>query len=115
MLALIESAELETWEIKMYKKNIAYLDEFALNNVLERACWLENVTTKQQAALMYQRVGWELWQLEECNFRNYNTAVSVGVLDAAVAWDASCGRFMLKRNVDVEKMQQDCSMRLNRF
>ena len=37
---------------------------------------------------MYQRVGWELRQLEECNFPNYNTEVLVGVLDAAVEW---CG------------------------
>ena len=116
---MIEAAEtpacpkvhkLEDWEIKMCKKNIAYLDEFPLYIVLERACWLENVTTRNQAALMYQRVGWELRQLEGCNFPNYNTELSVGVLDAAVEWSDARGRFVLKRNVNVEKMRQDCSM-----
>ena len=107
MLALIESAELETWEIKMYKKNIAYLHEFALNLALERSTWLENVTTKQQAALRYQQVGYELRQIEGCNFPNYNTEMSVGVLDAAVEWSDTRGRFLLKSNVNVEKMRED--------
>ena len=104
---MIEAAELEDWEIKMYKKNIAYLHEFALNLALERSTWLENVTTKQQAALRYQQVGYELRQIEMCNFPNYNTEMSVGVLDAAVEWSDTHGRFVLKSNVNVEKMRED--------
>ena len=104
---MIEAAELEDWEIKMYKKNISYLHEFALNLALERSTWLENVTTKQQAALRYQQVGYELRQIEGCNFPNYNTEMSVGVLDAAVEWSDTRGRFVLKSNVNVEKMRED--------
>ena len=69
---MIEAAEtpgcpkahkLEDSEMNRCKKNIAYLSEFALNILLERACWLGDVTTRGQAALMYQRVGWELRQV----------------------------------------------------
>ena len=104
---MIEAAELEDWEIKMYKKNIAYLHEFALNLAHERSTWLENVTTKQQAALRYQQLGYELRQIEGCNFPNYNTEMSVGVLDAAGEWSDTRGRFVLKSNVNVEKMRED--------
>ena len=107
---MIEAAEthtLEDWEIKMYKKNMSYLHEFAMNLALERSTWLENVTTKQQAASRYQQVGWELRQLEESNYPNYNTEMSVGVLDAAVEWSDTRGRFVLKSNVNVEKMRED--------
>ena len=104
---MIEAAELEDWEINMYKKNIGYLHSFALSLALERPTWLENVTTKQQAALSYQQIGYELRQIEMCNFPNYNTEMSVGVLDAAVEWSETRRRFLLKSNVNVEKMRED--------
>ena len=104
---MIEAAELEDWQSKMYEKNIFYLHEFALSLALERPTWLENVTTNQQAASRYQQVGYELRQLEESNYPNYNTEMSVGVLDAAVEWSDTRGRFVLKSNVNVEKMRED--------
>ena len=104
---MIEAAELEDWRSKMYEKNMSYLHEFALSLALERPTWLENVTTKQQAASRYQQVGYDLRQLEESNYPNYNTEMSVGVIDAAVEWSETRGRFLLKSNVNVEKMRED--------
>ena len=98
---------MRTGRLTCTRKNIGYLHEFALNLALERPTWLENVTTKQQAALRYQQTGYELRQIEMCNFPNYNTEMSVGVLDAAVEWSETRGRFLLKSNVNVEKMRED--------